>query len=157
MLIAKGRKVAFDLVGGEQVDAPAAHALLHDASGRYWPKTHLLIGPITPGPLAKDPPADADRYLGRDHDVHEDRADLPPRTGWTKLGDVATIYYERTGKRRISPTRKKAHRFGADHLSRFLFGEGRAVLYERGAWLELRLSVARGPVVLDAGDLFGFP
>ena len=148
MIIVKGVSVIFDLTDGSSVRPRASAGMMHDPTGRAWPKKSLLVGAYQKGGITDDVPEDAKRYLGRNYSAHEGSVDLPPkRLGeWEKLGEVETIYYRRPGTRAPG---KFHHEFNKPGLRRLVHGTGRAMLYARGSYY--RLELPRSAIVDDRG------
>jgi hypothetical protein len=131
MLIAKGFSVSFKLTNGKMVRAPGGYGLLHDPSGKDWPKCSGLVASFSKGGgeiddrLAKD-------YFG--HAPREGELSLPPRalSAWKKVGAVAEILY----------TRRRPGRLLADHQDEYFhpFEKGTPTLYRRGRMLRLELG-----------------
>jgi hypothetical protein len=155
VLIVKGRSVAFDLEDRE-ILVRRSSGLMHDPTGRSWPRCSLLIGPFQRGRAARsDAPSyrDAQSYFGRDAEVRQGEVDPPPRplASWKRLGTVEQIWYTRAGMRyrhrgKPSPFRHPFNEPGI--LTRLFRGKGRRpVLYAHGRFL--RLEMQRG-CILDA-------
>jgi hypothetical protein len=73
--------------------------MLYDVSGYYWPPCSLLIAPFENGREACDVKK-ARNFFGRNVDVFEGSAPLPPRSlhAWRELGELDQIFYDRAGK-----------------------------------------------------------
>lgn len=103
-LICLGREVELDLreppIGrsgaSKTVVPPADAGMLFDASGTFWPKCSLLIADFTRGTEEVDAAKD---YFGRGAAVFEGEVELPPKelSAWQRLGEVATVFYDRAG------------------------------------------------------------
>src|ERR1700747_1236863 len=137
LLICRGKTIAIDLVDGGAIDPPASHGLLHDPSGRLFPKRSLLIGPFERGSPADEEtiPREAGDYLGRAYEVRRRECRLSPKelSAWKRVGEVATlgnaqgeIFYTRGGTR--APGRFR-HKFNKASLSRLFRGRGKVTLY----------------------------
>lgn len=137
-LIQKGRNVEFLMKEGGSHRCQGS--MMHDPSGRYWPRTSVLCGPLSANArraMKEDITAEARHYLNRDPRMA--RVDTPPRSikGWTYLGEVEEIRYTRTGNR--SPGRY-FHEFSkGTALATLVKGKGRARLYRLGRWYRLDL------------------
>lgn len=123
--------------------------MLHDPSGQDWPKDSLLVCAFRRGRRPADDQT-AKHYLGREYQAHVGSVQVPPRelTSWKRVGDIATIYYERPGTK--APGRYY-HHFGKRRLEA-LFKKGNAVLYKRGS--AYRVELGAGSVADDRGLVF---
>jgi hypothetical protein len=146
-VIAKGFAVSFDMKNGDQIDAPAAFALLHDPSGRYWKKTSLLVAPFHKDGVDVDGSELAQDYLRRD--VKAGSIDLPPKplSAWQPEGEIDCIYYRRNGARHGGQRFK--HKFNEFSLDKLVRGSGKARLYSRGRLF--RVELPRGAVADSDG------
>jgi hypothetical protein len=100
MLIAKCYAVTMHLKDGGVVRAPKGAALLHDPTGKFWPKTSCLISTFTRAGKKLDEPKDEERAWAVDPDaVREGSLNTPPRrgAGWVRVGNVISIDYTRKG------------------------------------------------------------
>lgn len=97
MLTAKGYDVGFKLENGREVFAPKSYAMLHDPSGRDWPKCSVLVVSIRKGNEEIDN-REAEKYFG--YVPHGGRTHLPPENldRWSLVGDVKEIDYWRPGE-----------------------------------------------------------
>jgi hypothetical protein len=151
MLIAKGHEVAFKLQDGRL--KRVSGSMLHDPSGHDWPKDSMLVASFK---RSGRPATDAEKegppkhYLGRHHEARVGSINLPPRSleEWKRVGEVATIYYERPGTK--APGRFY-HHFGKRRLEAF-FKKGKAVLYKRGS--AYRLELGPGSIATQDGIVF---
>jgi hypothetical protein len=150
-LIAKGRSCRFEMVDGPAVSV--AGGMLHDPSGRWWPKRSVLCGPFKARERAaaddefKGPAKD---YLGKTHNASIGSVDTPPKSlgEWEYLGEVSRVYYTRTGKKR--PGRYQ-HPFNKPTaLSVLVKGKGKAKLYRHGRFARLDLPPG---AILDSRGL----
>jgi hypothetical protein len=151
VLICKGAHVSFRLQNGRLVHARGS--MLHDPSGDFWPKDSMLVTtfrrsgrPATDEEKSGDPT----HYLGREHQAHVGSVKLPPQaiSEWKRVGQVATIYYERPGTR--APGRFY-HHFGKRRLEAF-FKKGSATVYRRGSAYRLEMGV--GSIATHNGIVF---
>lgn len=112
---------------------PRGAALMHDPTGRHWPKTSCLIASFnrTGKPLSK-PTDEATAWATDPSFVKMGAVDTPSRTldGWKFLGRVERIDYTRKGAHADMYT----HEFKSPHPR----------LYRKGN--VLRLELGRGAV-----------
>lgn len=147
MIIVKGTRVIFDLLGEDRsLHAPARAGLLHDPSGRDWPRCSALVGPYarTAEPLED---AKAQQYFGRSYQVRAARVTLPPRpiASWRSVGPVERIWYTRGGTKYPGPFQ---HKFNKGWIP-LVFGKKRVILYKLGSWC--RLEFPDGCTLDDRG------
>lgn len=146
--IVKGRSTRFEMVDGP--DVTCSGGMIHDPSGRAWPKNSVLCGPFRPRVRAATPKEYrgwARDYLGTSHRPMVGIVDVPPRTlsEWTYLGEVERIYYTRIGAKRPG---RYVHTFNKPSaFATLVRGNGRVRLYRRGRFV--RLELPRG-AQLDA-------
>lgn len=138
MLIAKCYSVVLHMKDGSVVRAPKGAALLHDPSGKHWPKTSCLISTFKRAGKPLEDPKEEEHAWAVDPDaVREGAINTPPRrAGWTKVGDVVSIDY----------TRKGAHADQFEHEFKRpvpLYRRGRVMRLELGEALRLRYEEAR--------------
>jgi hypothetical protein len=151
VFICKGTQVRFKMKDGCTIKARGA--MLHDPVGHSWPRCSLLIAPFQRGGRAATE-AEKDgapkEYLGRTHEYHVGKLDRPPSSlsEWERVGEVATIYYVRPGRK--APGRFY-HHFGQRRLAAF-YKKGKAILYKRGSMY--RVELARGCIVDGRGIVF---
>lgn len=136
LLIARGDRASFVLVGGRRIATPQGSFILHDPTGAAWPRESVLVMVIGKSgqPLAR---ADAHvrRHFGHVLPKRGD-VDTPPRSfrGWEEIGEVARVEYHFRGQH-YAPE-GHAHPFGqAGPLA--WFGKKRPVLYRRGEAMRL--------------------
>jgi hypothetical protein len=152
MLICKGNTVSC-LVEGRRVRC--AGSMLHDPTGRHWPKHSLLIGKFQKG--SEEPTEEQYRgaprdYLGRGYRARVGSVDLPPKrlSEWEEIGPVAEIFYTRPGT--SNPGRFR-HAFNKPHgVSLVVFpfkGKGKATLRKCGRFH--RLDMSRGALIDSRG------
>ena len=130
MLIAKGFSVSFLLVSGKKVKAPASYGLLHDPSGKDWPRCSGLVAPFSKGGEEIDDKL-AREYFG--HAPREGELTQPPRalSSWRKLGVVEEILYYR----------RRPGNLPADHKGEYYHPpKGTATVYRLGRLLRLELG-----------------
>jgi hypothetical protein len=99
MLIAKGYRAGFRLVGKKTIFAPPrGAAMLHDPSGRDWPRCSVLFASFSRSgsSLGRSNPT-AVEYFG--YDPKAGSLTVPPKTlsDWKYLGEVEYIRYDRPG------------------------------------------------------------
>jgi hypothetical protein len=145
VLIDKGEDVGFVLEGGKKIDAPKRAGMLHDPSGRAWPKCSLLV--MSYRRSSRQATDDELRgesrdYFGRDYDACVSTIDTPPKAigEWSFVGDVKRVFYWRPGKHQgvYKHDINKPHGFVR---VLFLFrGKMRAKLYRRGRTYRLELD-----------------
>lgn len=142
-LIAKGRGVTFELTNGDEVHCSGA--MMHDPSGRWWPSKSVLVGPARLRESKIEIEGDARAYFGRS-DGHVGRVNTPPKAlgDWSYLGEVADIFYTRSGRR----SGYYRHSFN-EGLMALLRGKKRVRLYKRGRFY--RLELPRGAQLDDRG------
>jgi hypothetical protein len=93
-----GDRVEIDLSAGGSCKPPASHGLIHDPTGRGWPKNSLLIGPFTKtGRMIEDPSDDLQEWFGSEYETKEGDIHFPPREGWTDKERTHAIWYTRSG------------------------------------------------------------
>lgn len=151
MLICKGLRVRFIMKDGGEVSPRGA--LLHDPSGKYWPKNSMLVVGFKRGRrrATDDERRGAPKeYLGRTHDARVGSVELPPKqlSEWQARGEVATILYVRPGTK--APGRYY-HHFGKRRIEAF-FKSGKARLYQRGSLY--RVEMGQGSLADDRGIVF---
>ena len=130
MLICKGFSVSFELVSGKTVKAPASYGLLHDPSGKDWPKCSGLVAPFEKGGDEIDDRL-AKEYFG--HTAREGEMALPPRalSSWRKLGVAAKILY----------FRRRPGNLPAEHRDEYFHPfKGTATVYRLGRMLRVELG-----------------
>lgn len=139
--IVKGRSTLFEMKDGPNVTC--AGGMIHDPSGRAWPRNSVLCGPFRPRVRAATPEEYrgwAKDYLGSSHRPMVGIVDVPPRTlsEWTYLGEVERIFYTRTGRKR--PGRYQHEFFKSTALATLVRGRhGKVKLYRRGRFVRLEL------------------
>lgn len=138
LLIAKGNRVAFEFTNGQRFELPSSMTMLHDESGKWWPKCSVLFGRFQPG-VADDAirmDQTALDYLGRGYQAHKGLIDTPPKSlsSWTRIENVKRIWYTRTGKRAPG---KYHHGFGRKTLP--FDKDASVVLYRYGRFFRLEL------------------
>jgi hypothetical protein len=138
-LINKGRACSFDLVDGGTVSCQGG--MMHDPSGRWWPKNSVLCGPFKKLRAAQpdEGSPQAHHYLGDSHNAMVGVVDTPPRAlgSWDFLGEVSEIRYTRTGRKRPG---RYFHPFSKPSaLATLVKGKGKARLYRRGRFCRLDL------------------
>lgn len=145
MLIDKGEEVGFVLTDGRTIDAPKLAGMLHDPSGRSWPKCSLLVMSYrrsTKPATDKQLSGESRDYFGRDYEACVSMIDTPPKAigEWKFVGEVKRLYYWRPG--RHQGTYK--HDINKPRvLLRLMFlfrGEMKARLYRRGRVYRLELD-----------------
>ncbi len=148
-LIAKGRSVAFDMKDGSSVRCSGG--MLHDPSGRWWPRNSVLCGPFRVTRKADDDEVsgEARHYLGSSHNTKMGSVNTPPKAlgEWKYIGEVEEIWYVRTGKKRPGTYFHPFSKPGA--LATILKGKGKARLYKRGNFC--RLDLPRGAILDSRG------
>lgn len=153
--IVKGTDVRFVLKGGRRVVPPRSYGMIHDPTGRRWPRCSVLVTSFREGSRLAAPretrgaPRD---YFGRPYPVHVGSVNFPRGTKlWTRVGAVERIFYWRTGDRPKVPGLFQ-HPFGL-RRAEYLFAQGALpVLYRRGG--AYRLEFARGCTIDDRGYVF---
>jgi hypothetical protein len=151
MLICKGSRVRFILKDDREISPRGA--LLHDPTGRYWPKDSMLVVSFKRGGRRA---TDAERkgapkdYLGRNHEARVGSVELPPRSlsEWQYVGDIKTILYVRPGTKAPG---SYYHHFGGRRLAA-LFKSGKAKLYKRGS--TYRVELGSGSIADDRGIVY---
>jgi hypothetical protein len=100
MLIAKCYAIALHLKDGRTVRPGGV--LLHDPSGKYWPKTSCLITTLKKLGRPLEPPTDEEIAWARDPKfVREGSAFAPAArstSSWSRVGEVTEIDYRRYGE-----------------------------------------------------------
>ena len=148
-LIAKGRACRFDMKDGSSISARGG--MLHDPSGRYWPRNSILIGPFRPRRRKvtdEEYRGSAVDYLGRRHKAYVGSIDTPPKSlaGWTYEGEVETLWYTRGGTKARG---RFYHDVNGHALSTAIKGRGKIRLYRRGRFY--RLQLPRGAILDSRG------
>lgn len=139
--IVKGRSTRFEMKDGP--DVTCAGGMIHDPSGRAWPRNSILCGPFRPRVRTATPEEYrgwAKDYLGSSHRPMVGVVDVPPRalSEWQLLGEVEKIYYTRLGKKR--PGRYVHAFYKPTALATLVRGRGGKVkLYRRGRFVRLEL------------------
>lgn len=148
MIEVKGTHVVLELDTGRSLRIPGRYGLMHDPSGRAWPRCEVLIGPFMRErrPAAKVPDT-ARAYFGRKATVLEGSVVLPARRGWTDVGTMkgGRIYYWRGGTKHPGPFK---HRFNKDWSS-IVLGKRSVVVRRQGRFLSIALGT--GCVLDDRG------
>lgn len=93
----KGRRVAFEMEGGRIHTLPPSYGMIHDPTGKFFPKCHVFFGPYqrTETPVSKTSLETA--YYGSNYPGKEARLELP-RGPWRIVGNVVQIFYWRPGR-----------------------------------------------------------
>jgi hypothetical protein len=148
--IVKGRSCRFEMKEGP--DVTCGGGMIHDPTGRAWPKNSVAFGPVRRVRSASgDEFSGAGRhYLGGSYKASIGIANLPPRglDGWRYLGEVERIYYTRTGRKNGGV--RFQHPFSKPGaLATIVKGKGKARLYRRGRWC--RLELPRGAILDSRG------
>jgi acetyl-CoA C-acetyltransferase len=83
----KGRRVAFEMEGGRIHTLPPSYGMIHDPTGKFFPKCHVFFGPYqrTETPVSKTSLETA--YYGSNYPGKEARLELP-RGPWRIVGNV---------------------------------------------------------------------
>ena len=152
MLVTQGYRVSFIMAGGKTVKPPASYALMHDESGRDWPRFSGLVGAVKTAGRSGEPISDraAKDYFGYAPCAFE--ASIPSGDerhlrNWKSVGDVEEILYSRRrsngapAKHRgdyYHPIRQKVPGLLSRLLS-FVLPAG-AKLYRRGRWYRIELA-----------------
>ena len=139
MLIAKGNRVKFVLKDGTEISARGS--MLHDPSGRWWPKSSLLVTTFHRGGrrATDDERRGAPQeYLGRTHEAQVGSVNLPPKplSGWEYVGELKTILYVRPGRKAPGAF---YHHFGQRRIEAF-WRKGKAHLYRYGSAYRVQLG-----------------
>lgn len=148
--IVKGRAGRFEMREGP--DVTCAGAMIHDPTGRAWPKRSVLFGPVRRVRSATDPEVEGAgrHYLGNSHRVAVGMVNAPPRSldGWVYLGEVERVYYTRNGKKYGGV--RFQHPFNKPGaLATMVKGKGRVRLYRKGRFC--RLELPRGSILDSRG------
>ncbi len=99
MLIAKCFNCICHLIDGRTVRPGGV--LLHDPSGKYWPKTSCLITTFKKSGRLLEDPTDEEVAWARDpKSVREGSAFVPARSmsSWSRVGEIVVIDYRRVGE-----------------------------------------------------------
>ncbi len=145
MLIDKGEDVGFLLEDGREINAPKSAGMLHDPTGRAWPKCSLLVMSYRRSSKAADDKQigrDARNYFGRDYEIGVSMIDTPPKalSQWTYVGDVQRVYYWRPGRHQGSYRHDINKPKGLVKLLFLFRGKMKARLYRRGRTYRLELD-----------------
>ena len=152
MLLDKGSSVLCEMVDGS--DRRLSGGMLHDPSGKHWPKKSVLIASYRKGnreATDAEMRGAPDDYLGKSYVGRIGEVTLPPKalSKWQRVGDVDRIYYTRRGHKR--PGRYQ-HKFNKMSLTVLFKGKGKAVLYRCGR--AYRLELPRGAIVDSRGFVY---
>jgi hypothetical protein len=144
-LINKGKNALFEMKDGGEYRARGG--MLHDPSGRYWPRNSVLFGPYRSGSAKADPHPEAEHYLARK--PREGSINTPSKSlaDWEYLGNVERIFYTRTGNRKPGRYQHTFSKPGA--LATIVRGKGMAKLYRCGKFY--RLQLPRGAMLDSRG------
>ena len=146
-LINKGRSCLFVMKDGSE--RSCAGGMMHDPSGKWWPRTSVICGPFQKGDFDDDVGGDARHYLGSTHRTRVGSINLPPRStsSWQYIGDVEEIFYTRAGRKNPGRYRHPFNKPGA--LATIVKGKGRVRLYRRGRFY--RVDLPRGAILDSRG------
>lgn len=145
MFVNKGEDVGFVLEDGREINAPKNAGMMHDETGRAWPKCSLLVMSYRrSNKIASDAQfkGDAKDYFGRNYEACVSMVQTPPKSlsEWTLVGDVKRLYYWRPGKHRGSYKHDVNKPRGLIRLLFIFRGKMRAKLYRRGRVYRLELD-----------------
>lgn len=141
-----------------EIAPPKRAGMLHDYTGRAWPKCSLLIQRFDG--YVDDPDSrelsDAKDYFGRDavDDIGVGEIELPPRglSHWREIGEVKEIFYDRAGTKAPGYFRHRFHKpRGLWRLIHFFKRSAKlpVICYaRRGAY---RLDLPEGCIIDDRG------
>ena len=107
MILIKGRAVAFEMADGREIVCPRSYGMIHDPEGRDLPRCAVFVGPYTRTKKRVDLTDSAADYFGSGYDACQAEIDVPSGP-WKSQGEIAQIYYVRTG---ISHAGSYHHRF----------------------------------------------
>jgi hypothetical protein len=145
-LIKKGRACHFIMKEGRGYHAGGS--MLHDPSGRWWPRNSVLCGPFKRQATKSDVEMTTEgrHYLGKRQAVAY-VIDTPSKAlgGWQYLGEIEEIRYTRTGRKKPGRYYHVYNKPGA--LFTMLKGKGKARLYRLGRYYRVELPRS---AVLDA-------
>jgi hypothetical protein len=139
-LIAKGRSCRFEMVDGP--DVSVSGGMLHDPSGKWWPKRSVLCGPFK-AKIRKAADDEykgaAKHYLGSSHNASIGSVDTPPKAlgEWDLVGDVEEIFYTRSGAKRPGRYRHKFNK--GSSLATIIKGTKKVKLYRHNRFVRLEL------------------
>ena len=137
-LIKKGRACHFIMKDGGNYHASGS--MLHDPSGRWWPKNSVLCGPFKKQAAKADVETspEARHYLGK-RQASFFVIDTPAKAlgGWNYLGEIEEIRYTRTGRKKPGRYYHVYNKPGA--LFTMLKGKGRVRLYRLGSFYRIEL------------------
>ncbi len=128
MLIAKCYAIALHLKDGRKV-RPAG-TLLHDPSGKDWPRTSCHITAFNRSGRPLESPTDEEVAWARDpKTVREGSVIVPARSmsSWSRVGEVTTIDYRRVGEYADEYThefKQKTMLYGKGRVHRLELGRG---------------------------------
>ena len=151
MLIVKGNRVKFVLKDGTKISASGL--MMHDPSGRYWPKNSMLVASFSRGgrlATDKEKSGAPREYLGRTHPARIGSVNLPPKPlgDWDYVGELKTILYVRPGRKAPGAF---YHHFGQRRIEAF-WKSGKAHLYRRGS--AYRVQMGKGSLADDCGIVY---
>lgn len=145
-LVSLGRRVALIMADGSLSKPRSQAAILYDPSGMYWPRCSVLVCSFVRNGTTMKLDGFTKDWFGRDYDLREGSANLPPRdlARWREVGAVAKILYTRgSGDRRPAKAAGDyEHQFGGKSIfDIFTFTRPELpILYRYGAALRLELG-----------------
>lgn len=156
-LIAKGYRVALHPAGRSRrfKRLPAGYAILHDPSGKDWPRCSILIAPFTRSRIPNVDNKEAVEYFN--YEPMGGKFELPNKrlSEWEDLGEMDAITYIRPGDKEFEgeDNLSYGHEFTAED-GWFVFTKdiGYPRLYKRGRCY--RLEFVNGCVINWRGFVF---
>lgn len=157
MLTVKGTRIRLHMAEGGPLIRPRG-AMMHDPTGKAWPKNSLLLGPFKKEGKPVNPrnyEGAPKEYLGRNYNPKEGSVNLPPKglAAWEDVGVVERIDYVRPGSK--APGRY-THKFntprGVYHILHAVKGKRRVMLRRCGQFY--RLDLGKGAIADDRGIAF---
>jgi hypothetical protein len=156
MLIVKGTSIRLHMEDGPMVRPRGA--MMHDPTGRHWPKTSLLIGPFKKEGGKVDPKkyeGAPKEYLGRNYNPKEGSVNLPPKnlSYWEDVGVVERIDYVRPGTKAPGGFRHSFNKpRGVYHVLHAVKGKRHVMLRRCGQFY--RLDLGKGAIADERGIVF---
>jgi hypothetical protein len=152
-----GTGIRLHLHGKKRLLCPRG-AMIHDPSGKHWPKCSLLIAPMGRGGRKAKPEeyeGAPKHYLGRTYQAKIVELEFPSASGdWETIGKIDRIDYVRGGTKAPGGfTHKMNAPRGVYKVTHFLKG-GRADVTLRKSGSYYRLDFPRGCILDDRGIVY---
>lgn len=142
---------------GKRMVSPRG-SMIHDPSGRAWPKCSLLIAPGGRGSRAAKPEeyeGAPKNFLGRQHRAKIRELEFPAASGeWTVVGQVTRIDYVRGGTKAPGGFQHSVNKPRGVYKIVHLLKGGKAPVTLRKNGRFYRLDLPRGCIVDDRGIVY---